>query len=152
MVLAMAAFACEDTLVKSATQLVPAATVMTGFGLLGMALFAAMAWLRRERVLPAGGLSRGLSIRSAMELCGRLFYSLALAFADLGATSAILQATPLVVVGVLAESQARLKKTLPAGETTRLVVQPVTLRALRREIHAGLQHLRRQSGRPATSG
>ncbi|MCB1345932.1 MAG: DMT family transporter [Rhodobacter sp.] len=99
MVLAMAAFACEDTLVKSATQLVPAATVMTGFGLLGMALFAAMAWLRRERVLPAGGLSRGLSIRSAMELCGRLFYSLALAFADLGATSAILQATPLVVVG-----------------------------------------------------
>ncbi|MCA9114692.1 MAG: protein kinase [Planctomycetaceae bacterium] len=60
--------------------------------------------------------------------------------------------TPLVVVGVLAESQARLKKTLPAGETTRLVVQPVTLRALRREIHAGLQHLRRQSGRPATSG
>ncbi|MCB1394760.1 MAG: DMT family transporter [Rhodobacter sp.] len=99
MVLAMAAFACEDALVKAATQQVAPATVMMGFGLLGMAIFAVMAWLRRETAFPAGGLTRGLMIRSAIELCGRLFYSLALAFADLGATSAILQATPLVVVG-----------------------------------------------------
>lgn len=99
MVLAMAAFACEDALVKAATQQVAPATVMMGFGLLGMAMFAVMAWLRRETAFPAGGLSRGLMVRSAIELCGRLFYSLALAFADLGATSAILQATPLVVVG-----------------------------------------------------
>jgi len=96
MVLAMAAFAVEDGLLKSATTLVPVPTAMMGFGLLGVLIFAGAALLRGEAPLPR--LTRGLLLRSAFELGGRLFYSLALAYATLGATSAILQATPLVVV------------------------------------------------------
>lgn len=96
MVLAMAAFALEDALFKSATQLVPPAIALMGFGGLGILTFAGAALIRRQRPLPR--LTRGLLIRSGIELAGRLFYSLALAFTGLGLTSAILQATPLVVV------------------------------------------------------
>ncbi len=96
MVLAMAAFAVEDAFLKSATTLVAAPSAMMGFGLLGVAIFVAVAVLRGEAPVPR--LTRGLLVRSVFELGGRLFYSLALAYATLGATSAILQATPLVVV------------------------------------------------------
>ena len=96
MVLSMAAFAGEDAFFKAATTHVPPGTVMIGFGVIGACLFALMALSRGERPMPR--LTRGLAIRSAIELCGRLFYSLALAFTGLGLTSAILQATPLVVV------------------------------------------------------
>ena len=96
MTLAMAAFAVEDSCLKAATALVPPGEAMMGFGALGVAIFALAALLRGENPLPRP--SRGLAIRSAFELGGRLFYSLALAFAGLGVTSAILQATPLVVV------------------------------------------------------
>ncbi|PWE27255.1 EamA family transporter [Pararhodobacter marinus] len=96
MVLAMACFALEDASLKAATAHVPPAIAIMGFGLLGMAGFALIALSRGERPLPR--LTGGLMLRSGIELCGRLFYSLALAFTGLGLTSAILQATPLVVV------------------------------------------------------
>lgn len=98
MVGAMAAFAVEDALFKTATQTTPVALALLIFGGTGFALFASLALLRREGVAPRGGLGRGLAIRSAFELTGRLFFGLALAFSDLSTTSAILQATPLVVV------------------------------------------------------
>jgi drug/metabolite transporter (DMT)-like permease len=96
MVFAMAAFAVEDALLKAATQMVPPAMAIMGFGALGTLAFAVAALIRGERPMPR--LTRGLMIRSGIELGGRLFYSLALAYAGLGITSAILQATPLVVV------------------------------------------------------
>lgn len=96
MVFAMAAFAGEDAFFKAATQTVAPGTAMMGFGLIGACLFTLMALSRGERPMPR--LTRGLMIRSGIELCGRLFYSLALAFTGLGLTSAILQATPLMVV------------------------------------------------------
>lgn len=96
MTLAMAAFAVEDSFLKAATVWVPPATAMMGFGALGMLVFAVIARLRGEAALPR--ITRSLAIRSGFEIGGRLFYSLALAFAGLGATSAILQATPLVVI------------------------------------------------------
>ena len=96
MVLSMAAFSAEDAFFKAATQLIPAPSAMMGFGLLGMAIFAIAALIRGEVPMPR--ITRGLAIRSGIEVGGRLFYSLALAFAGLGVTSAILQATPLVVV------------------------------------------------------
>ena len=96
MTLAMAAFAVEDSFLKAATVWVPPATAMMGFGALGMLVFAVIARLRGEAALPR--ITKGLAIRSGFEIGGRLFYSLALAFAGLGATSAILQATPLVVI------------------------------------------------------
>lgn len=96
MTLAMAAFAVEDSCLKAATTQVPPGEAMMGFGALGVLVFTFAALMRGETPLPRP--SRGLAIRSAFELGGRLFYSLALAFAGLGVTSAILQATPLVVV------------------------------------------------------
>lgn len=97
MAAAMAVFALEDALFKAATVSVPPALALMIFGGTGLAIFAAVAILRGEGPLPTGGLSRGLIVRSAFELAGRLFFALALAFADLAATTAILQAAPLVV-------------------------------------------------------
>lgn len=98
MVGAMAAFAIEDALFKTATQAVPVGLALLIFGGTGTVIFATLARLRGDGILPASGLSRGLWLRSGFELLGRLFFGLALAFADLSTTSAILQATPLVVV------------------------------------------------------
>ncbi|WP_417587009.1 DMT family transporter [Pararhodobacter oceanensis] len=97
MVAAMAAFAVEDALFKAATLNVPPALALVIFGATGMVIFAVVARLRGEGAWPTGGISRGLVVRSAFELAGRLFFALALAFAGLAATSAILQAAPLVV-------------------------------------------------------
>ena len=98
MVAAMAAFAVEDALFKTATQTIPVALALLIFGGVGLALFATLAHLRGDGVAPRGGFTRGLAIRSAFEVTGRLFFGLSLAFGDLSTTSAILQATPLVVV------------------------------------------------------
>ena len=98
MVGAMAAFAIEDALFKSATQAVPVGLALLIFGGSGTVIFALLARQQGDGILPAAGLSRGLWVRSIFELTGRLFFGLALAFADLSTTSAILQATPLVVV------------------------------------------------------
>jgi len=98
MIGAMAAFAVEDTLFKAATHHVPVGLALLIFGGCGALIFACVAVYRRESLLPTGGLTRGLLIRGLFEFIGRLFFGLALAFADLSTTSAILQATPLVVV------------------------------------------------------
>ena len=96
MVLAMAAFALEDACLKIAAAQMPVALVMMTMGTLGALAFGVLALARGESPLPR--LTRALALRSGFEIAGRLFYSLALAFSGLGVTSAILQATPLVVV------------------------------------------------------
>ena len=97
MVLAMAAFAIEDVLYKSASQIFPAGLSLILFGGIGTVLFAALSLSRGERILHPAMLSKPLLIRTGFELGGRLFYALALALTPLASTSAILQATPLVV-------------------------------------------------------
>jgi drug/metabolite transporter (DMT)-like permease len=98
MVLAMAGFAFEDAFLKAASQHLPLGIVVTVMGALGMAMFAALAMARSDRPIPAILASRVMLWRSASEIIGRLFYALALALTPLSQTSAILQATPLVVV------------------------------------------------------
>jgi drug/metabolite transporter (DMT)-like permease len=51
-----------------------------------------------EAALHPAMLSRSLLLRSGFEVTGRIFYSLAIALTPLSTASAILQATPLVVV------------------------------------------------------
>lgn len=97
MVLAMAAFAIEDVLYKSASQIYPAGQALVLFGLFGLILFAGLALHRREPVLHPAILTRPLILRTLFELAGRLFFALSLALTPLASTSAILQATPLVV-------------------------------------------------------
>ena len=53
---------------------------------------------RGEAVLHPAILTPVLLIRCVFEVAGRLFYTLAIAFTPLSSASAILQATPLVVV------------------------------------------------------
>ena len=98
MILAMAGFAVEDMLLKSVTAHLPLGQALLIFGLSGMAFFAALIRLQGETLLHPALLSRPMLIRSGFEVTGRLFYSLAIALTPLSVASAILQATPLVVV------------------------------------------------------
>lgn len=97
MVLSMAAFAVEDAFFKQATATLDVGPALIVFGLVGMTLFAALSRARGEPVLHPAMRGRKMLLRSGFELSGRLFFALALAHAPLSATSAILQATPLVV-------------------------------------------------------
>ena len=98
MTLSMAGFAVEDVFVKAAAGSMPLGQVLLCIGLAGTAIFAAIARRMGEPVLPAAFLSRPMLIRCGFEITGRLFYGLAITLTALSTTSAILQATPLVVV------------------------------------------------------
>jgi drug/metabolite transporter (DMT)-like permease len=98
MVGAMAAFAVEDALVKAVTASLPVAQVLVLFGAGGAIVFAAAALVRGERLFGADAVSPPMRVRVCFEVAGRLFYTLALALTPLSATTAILQATPIVVV------------------------------------------------------
>ena len=98
MVAAMAGFAIEDMFLKSVTAHIPLGQALLIFGLSGAAFFAILAKRAGETLLHPALLSRPLLIRSSFEVAGRLFYSLAVALTPLSTASAILQATPLVVV------------------------------------------------------
>ncbi|RYH08542.1 DMT family transporter [Tropicimonas sp. IMCC6043] len=98
MVAAMAGFALEDMLLKSASAQMPVGQVIALFGLFGTIGFAALSLLRSEPVLHPAMLAPSMVLRAGFECCGRLFYTLAIALTPLSTASAILQATPLVVV------------------------------------------------------
>ena len=98
MIAAMGAFALEDALVKATTAHLPVAEVLVLFGLGGAFLFAAIAIWRQETIFSADILSRAMCVRACFEVTARLFFILALALTPLSATTAILQATPIVVV------------------------------------------------------
>nr|WP_283254939.1 DMT family transporter [Marivita sp. GX14005] len=99
MCFAMFCFAIEDAIFKTATgEMGVSAGVGTMlFGTFGTAVFILRALWMRERLWSAAYLQGPLLIRSSFEITGRLFFALALAFAPLSTTSAILQAAPLVV-------------------------------------------------------
>ncbi|WP_010137864.1 DMT family transporter [Oceanicola sp. S124] len=97
MVLGMLAFAIEDAIFKGLARDLPPGFTTLLFGLTGATLFAGLCIARGEAPLTREALRPRLLIRSAIELVGRLFFALALAFTPLSSTSAILQAAPLVV-------------------------------------------------------
>ncbi len=98
MVLAMAAFALEDMFVKAASAQLPVGEVLIIFGLSGTLIFAAFTLRRGESLWDPAFLSKPLLFKALFEVMGRLFYTLAIALTALSSASAILQATPLVVV------------------------------------------------------
>jgi drug/metabolite transporter (DMT)-like permease len=98
MTASMAGFAVEDVFVKAAAQTLPLGQVLLTIGLIGTLIFSAMAARQGETLLPPAFLSRAMLIRCGFEVTGRLFYGLAITLTALSTTSAILQATPLVVV------------------------------------------------------
>lgn len=98
MVAAMAGFAIEDMFLKIAARSMPVGQMLIIFGLAGTLVFAWMAQARGQRVLQPAVLSRAIVLRALCEVAGRLGYTLAIVFTELSSASAILQATPLVVV------------------------------------------------------
>ena len=98
MVAAMAGFAVEDLLLKIVARGMPVGQILMIFGLGGATAFAVLARARGDRVLHPAALSRAVIVRAGFEVTGRLFYTLAIALTPLASASAILQATPLVVV------------------------------------------------------
>lgn len=98
MTASMAGFAVEDVFVKAAAQSLPLGEVLLTIGLAGMLAFSLLALGRGETLLPRAFLSRAMLVRSGFEVTGRLFYGLSITLTALSTTSAILQATPLVVV------------------------------------------------------
>lgn len=98
MVAAMAAFAVEDALIKRAAREVPIGQVLIVFGLGGALAFAALARSDGTALFHADALSRPMLVRALFEFVGRLFYFVGIALTPLSAATAILQATPLLVV------------------------------------------------------
>lgn len=98
MTFSMAAFAVEDMFIKAAADHLALGTVLMLFGTGGMILFIIMASCQGQPLYHPAALSKAQLIRSVFEVTGRLFYALAIILSPLSSASAILQATPLVVV------------------------------------------------------
>lgn len=98
MIAAMAAFAVEDAFIKVATQQLPIGQVLLLFGAGGAVLFAGLTRRSGSRLFIAQAFSRVMLVRAVCELVGRLFYVLAIALTPLSSATAILQATPIIVV------------------------------------------------------
>ncbi|WP_209506662.1 MULTISPECIES: DMT family transporter [unclassified Ruegeria] len=98
MVAAMAGFALEDALLKTASTALPIWQVLVLFGTGGSVIFAALVPARGKRLTHPDVLSRPMKVRVLFEVFGRLFYVLAIALTPLSSATVILQATPLVVV------------------------------------------------------
>ena len=98
MTLAMALFALEDMFVKQAARSLPVGEVLMLFGVGGMIAFAALALASGQSLWHPAVASRLMGVKAGFEITGRLGYTLGIALTPLSNASAILQATPLVVV------------------------------------------------------
>jgi drug/metabolite transporter (DMT)-like permease len=98
MVMAMAAFSLEDMVIKATSDLVPVGEILMLFGLGGTLAFVVMTLNRGQAIFHPKILSSPVLIRVVCEVTGRLFFTLAIVYTPLSSASAILQATPLVVV------------------------------------------------------
>ena len=98
MIAAMAVFSVEDVFIKAATRHLPIGQVLMLFGAGGAILFACLAWRAGSSLVTVQVFSRVMLIRALFELVGRLFYGLAIALTPLSSATALLQATPIIVV------------------------------------------------------
>lgn len=98
MTAAMVGFALEDAFLKAASRQIPVGEAILIIGLVGIAVFTGLALRAGQPPIPAAMFSRTMALRSGFEITGRLFYALAIALTPISVASAILQATPLVVV------------------------------------------------------
>jgi drug/metabolite transporter (DMT)-like permease len=98
MLAAMAAFALEDALIKHSASAMPVGQIMLFIGLFGLAAFSLQSLRAGATPLPRALISRVMVVRSGFEIFGRVFYALAITLTPLTSASAILQATPLLVV------------------------------------------------------
>lgn len=97
MVLAMAAFAVEDALIKALSVTLPTSQILLGLGMAGTAIFWALARRRGIAVFTADLKSRPIMVRNIAEMFGGLFFVTALSLIPLATAGAIIQATPLIM-------------------------------------------------------
>ncbi|MEP6445095.1 MAG: EamA/RhaT family transporter, partial [Hyphomicrobiales bacterium] len=76
MVVAMAGFAVEDTLLKAATETLSLGQVLIIFGLGGALVFAGLLLAKREPLFVPDVVSKPMRIRVFFEITARLFYTL----------------------------------------------------------------------------
>ncbi|MDO6564280.1 DMT family transporter [Amphritea sp. 1_MG-2023] len=98
MVVAMAAFAVEDMLVKAAAETMAISVILMLFGFGGMLIFMLLTRKRGEAVIHPAILSRPILMRAVCEIVGRMSFALAITLTALSNASAILQATPLIAM------------------------------------------------------
>jgi drug/metabolite transporter (DMT)-like permease len=98
MIIAMAAFSIEDSLIKIISEKLPVSQILLILGLGGALVFAITGAIKKERMLLPEVLSHSMNLRVITEVIGRVCYSLSLALTSLSSTTIILQATPIVVV------------------------------------------------------
>ena len=98
MTLAMLAFTVEDFFLKKATKVAPLGEILIICGLLGFIFFLGCSFISKQKMIYEEALKPILLVRSLFEIGGRVFYAIAIALMPITNASAILQATPLVVV------------------------------------------------------
>lgn len=99
MVLAMLGFAIEDMLLKRVAGAgLPVGQILMLFGGGGMVLFMVLTRMQGQAIWHPAVVQPRMLLKAGFEVMGRLFYTLAIAYTALSSASAILQATPLVVV------------------------------------------------------
>lgn len=97
MVLAMLAFAIEDSFIKMMGDALPVGQIVMLLGLGGAGVFAAVLLVQRRPLVERAMLTRPVAIRAMGEITGTLCFVSAIVYTPLSSASAILQATPLVV-------------------------------------------------------
>jgi len=98
MILSMAAFAGEDSVIKALSEELPVSQIIFLIGIGGALVFAIAGVLLKREILVPEINSLPMHARIVTEIFGRIFYSLALSLTSLSSTTMILQATPLIVV------------------------------------------------------
>ena len=98
MILSMAAFAGEDSVIKALSEELPVSQIIFLIGIGGALVFAITGVLLKREILVPEINSLPMHARIVTEVFGRIFYSLALSLTSLSSTTMILQATPLIVV------------------------------------------------------
>nr|MBL4930034.1 DMT family transporter [Fuscibacter oryzae] len=93
----MAFFAIEDLFLKRAAEALPPGQVLALTGAAGAVVFWLLAASKRQPVLSRDALRGVPLLRTLSEAAAAIFYIIALAYAPLSMTSALLQASPLVV-------------------------------------------------------
>lgn len=101
MIVSMAGFAIEDSFIKLAASFAPDVPVGQWFVTvagMGMAVFGLLTVATGQTLFTRDYFSKPLIVRGVFEVLGRLAYSLAFILTPLITATAILQATPLVVM------------------------------------------------------
>lgn len=97
MVIAMAGFAIEDAVIKQLSATMPISQVLMLIGAGGLLVFGMVSRFTRVSLVTAQVRKPWFIIRTLAELASAIFFVIAIVYASLSASSAILQATPLAV-------------------------------------------------------